>query len=202
MIQSSPLLLGAGAQARDVGAAGGLGEQLAPDLLAGGQRRQIFALLLLARKRHHGRPAHAVADDEHRAQLAEGALLLLPDHALDRRRAAAAIFLRPVQAGPAGIGFLLLPGLCDFEDVGVLERRAAERGFAQLLLILLRRIGRDPGLGLGAERGFLRRVVEVHACLFLSFRGARSANYDAQLHIRESRSTTSRFRVCASRIPE
>ena len=59
------LLLRARAQARDVGAAGGLGEQLAPDFFAGGQRRQIGALMLLARERHHGRPAHAVADDEH-----------------------------------------------------------------------------------------------------------------------------------------
>ena len=120
-------------------------------------------LLLLAGERHHGRPAHAVADDEHAAELAERALFLLPDHALDRRRAAPAIFLRPVQAGPAGIGLLLLPGLCDLEDVGALELGAAERGFAQFLLILLRRVGRDPGFGLGAERGFLRGVVEVHA---------------------------------------
>ena len=65
-------------------AACGLGKQLAPDLLAGGERWQIFAPMLLARKGHHGRPAHAVADDEHRAELAEHALLLLPDHALDR----------------------------------------------------------------------------------------------------------------------
>ena len=46
MIQWSPSLLGAGAQAGDVGAAGGLGEQLAPDLLAGGDLRQIAPLVL------------------------------------------------------------------------------------------------------------------------------------------------------------
>src|SRR3954468_11380099 len=102
------LLFGARAQARDVGATGGLPEQLAPHFLARGQRRQIFAFLLLAGERHHGRPAHAMADDEHAAQLAERALLLLPDHPLDRRSAAAAIFLRPMQAGPAGIGLFLL----------------------------------------------------------------------------------------------
>ena len=156
------LLLGAGAQARDVGTAGGFGEQLTPDLFARGQRRQVLALLLLAGERHHGRPAHAVADDEHAGELAERALFLLPDHALDRRRSAAAIFLRPVQAGPAGIGLLLLPGFCDLENVGVLERGTAERGFAKLFLVLLRRVGRYPRLGLGAERGFLRGVIEVH----------------------------------------
>src|SRR5713226_7572924 len=67
-----------------------------------------------------------------------------------------------MQAGPAGIGLLLLPGFCDFEDVGALELGSAERGFAQLLLILLRRVGTDPRLGLGTERGFLRGVIEVH----------------------------------------
>ena len=181
MIQSSPLLLRAGAQAGDVGTAGGFGEQLAPDLLAGGERRQIFALLVFAAKRHHGRPAHAVADDEHRAELAEGAFLLLPDHPLDRRGATAAIFLRPVQAGPARIGLLLLPRLGDLEDVGALQLRAAERGFSQLLLILLRRVGRDPGARLAAEGCLLRGVVEVHGrSFFLSFRGARSANPESR----------------------
>src|SRR5579864_2139986 len=101
-------------------------------------------LLLFAGERHHGRPAHAVADDEHRTELAEGAFLLLPDHALNRRRAATAIILWPVQAGPARIGLLLLPGLRDLQHVGALEPGAAERGFAQLLFILLRRIRRDP----------------------------------------------------------
>src|SRR5712675_2810104 len=120
-------------------------------------------LLVFTGVGHHGRPAHAVADDEHRAELAERALFLLPDHALDRRRAAAAIFLRPVQAGPAGIGLLLLPGLGDLQNIGVLERRAAKRGFAQLFLILLRRIRRDPGFRLGAKRGLLRGVIEVHS---------------------------------------
>src|SRR5262249_40907176 len=148
--------LGAGAQACDIRASGRLGEQLAPDLFTRRKRRQIFALMLLTRERHHGRPAHAVADDEHRAELAAHAFFLLPDHALGRGRAAAAIVLRPVEAGPAGIGLLLLPGLCDLENVSVLELRAAERGFAQLLLILLWRIGGNPGARCLAERGFLR----------------------------------------------
>src|SRR5689334_16708880 len=156
------LLLGAGAQARDIGAAGGFGEQLTPDLLARRQRRQVLPLLLLAGERHHGRTAHALADDEHAGELAERALLLLPDHALDRRRATATIFLRPVQAGPAGIGLLLLPGFCDLEHVGVLQPGAAERDLAQLILVLLRRVGLYPRPGFSTERGFLRGVVEVH----------------------------------------
>src|SRR6266404_2079056 len=87
---------------------------------------QMFSFLIFFGKGHHGRPAHAMADDEHRAELAEGALFLLPDHALDRGCAAPAIFLRPVQAGPAGVGLFLLPGFCHLEEVGAFELGAAE----------------------------------------------------------------------------
>src|SRR5262245_44235924 len=113
----------------------------------------MLALLLFAGERHHGRAAHAVADDEDAGEIAERPLFLLPDHALDRRRAAAAIFLWPVQAGPAGVGLFLLPGLCGLEQVA-LNHRAAERGFSQVLFILFGRIRRYPRLGFGAESGF------------------------------------------------
>src|ERR1700738_3723177 len=156
------LLLRAGAQARDVGAAGRLRKQLAPDLLAGGKLRQIMAFVLLAAERHHGRTAHALADLERLRQLAVDALFLLPDHLFDRGGAAAAIFLRPVQAGPAAFGLLLLPGLADVDDLFLLQPKAAERGRGQLRLILLRRVGVDPLSGGGAEFGFLRGVIEIH----------------------------------------
>src|SRR6185437_4003703 len=104
----------------------------------------------------------AVADDEHRAELAVRAFFLLPDHALDRRSAAAAIVLRPVQTRPPRLRLRLLPGLCDLKDVGALELGAAERRFAQLLLILPGRIRGDPGPCLAAKGCFLRGVVEVH----------------------------------------
>src|ERR1700693_6003722 len=84
----------AGAQAGDVGSAGGFGKQLTPDFFAGRERRQVFTFLVFTGKGHHGRPAHAVADDEHSAELAERALFLLPDHALDRGRTAPTVFLR------------------------------------------------------------------------------------------------------------
>ena len=165
------LLLGAGAQAGDVGAAGRLRKQLAPDLLAGGELRQIVPLVLLAAERHHGRAAHALADLERLRQLAVDALFLLPDHLLDRRGAAAAIFLWPMQAGPAAFGLLLLPGLADLDDVVVLQPDAAERGLRQLRLQLLRRVGVDPFARRGAELGFLRGIIEIHGGpLELSFR--------------------------------
>ncbi|MGY4450109.1 hypothetical protein ACVWZR_004769 [Bradyrhizobium sp. i1.3.1] len=76
-----------------------------------------------------GRAAHALADLERLRQLAVDALLLLPDHLLDRRGVAAAIFLRPVQAGPIAFELLLLPGLADIDDVMIGQPDAAERGF-------------------------------------------------------------------------
>jgi len=56
-----------------------------------------------------------------------------------------------MQAGPARLGLLLLPGFGDLEDVSALELGTAERGFAELLLILLRRVRSDPGLGLARK---------------------------------------------------
>src|SRR6266849_1864294 len=120
------LFLRARAQAGDIRSARRLGKQLAPDLFAGGEFWQIVAFVLLAAIGHHGRPAHALADLERLRQLAVHAFFLLPDHALDRRGAASAIFLWPVQAGPAGFGFLLLPGLADVDDFFLLQPDTAE----------------------------------------------------------------------------
>src|SRR6476661_8978530 len=103
-----------------------------------------MAFVRFAAIRHHGRTAHAFADLERLRQFAVDAFLLLPDHALDRGGAAAAIFLRPVQAGPAAVGLLLLPGLADIDDLFLLQPDAAERGLRQLRLILLGRVGVDP----------------------------------------------------------
>src|SRR5216110_150731 len=98
-------------------------------MFAGSKLRQIMTLVLLAAERHHRRPAHALADLERLRQLAIDALFLLPDHLLDRGGAAAAIFLRPVQAGPAALGLLLLPAFADIDDLLLLEPDPAERGF-------------------------------------------------------------------------
>ncbi len=156
------LLFRLGAQPRHVGTGRRLGKQLAPDVRAGGERRQVVLLLLFAGVGHHGRPAHALPDQEHAGELAVDALFLLPDHPLDRRGAAAAILLRPVQTGPAGIGFLALPGLRGRDDVTVIELDAPDRRPRQLGLQLFRSIGVDPVARRFAKGGFLRRVVEIH----------------------------------------
>src|SRR5437763_17027942 len=72
-----------------------------------------------------------------------------------------------METGPAGIRLFLLPGFCDLQQVRALDLGAAERGLSKVLFVLLGRIGADPGARLGAERGFLRGVVEVHSLLSL-----------------------------------
>ena len=81
----------------------------------------IQRCLLLRRAVGHDRGrAHAVADAEDVGRRPELRFLLVPDHALDRGRAAAAVLLRPGDAGPAGVGLLLLPLL------GSAERRVVD----------------------------------------------------------------------------
>src|SRR5258706_16261432 len=87
-----------------------------------------------------------------------------PYRPLNRGAPPPAIFLRPVQAGPAGVGFLLLPGLADIDDFFLLQPDPAERRLGKLRLELLRRVGVDPFPSLGAEFGFLRGVIEIHFC--------------------------------------
>ena len=53
--------------------------------------------------------AHPLTNDKGPAQLAVNALLLAPDHTFNGGRASAAVFLGPLNAGPAGIGFGFLP---------------------------------------------------------------------------------------------
>src|SRR5262249_50987801 len=144
------------------GAGGWSEEQRAPDLFAGRKLRKIAALGVFVPERHHRRAAHPLADLERLRQLAVDALFLLPDHALDRSRATAAIFLRPVQAGPAAICLLLLPGLADLDHVVLGKANAPERRLRELGLEFLPRVGIDPLAGGVAEFGFLRRVVEIH----------------------------------------
>src|SRR5260370_465335 len=104
------LLLRARAQAGDIGSASRLREQLAPDLFAGSELRQIVTFVLLAAIGHYGRAAHAFADLERLRQLAVYAFFLLPDHPLDRRGPPPPVFLPPAPAGPRRRALLLLPG--------------------------------------------------------------------------------------------
>ncbi len=91
-----------------------------------------------------------------------GALLLPPDHPLDRGGAPAAVVLGPVQAGPAGVGLLLLPGLGRRHRIDPGDGKIAEAGGFEIGLQLARRVGVNPAAHLGAKDGFLGGVIEVH----------------------------------------
>ena len=179
------VLFGAGAQARDVGAAGGLREQLAPDLLAGGELRQIMPLVL---PRCH-RPSRSARTCPRRSGTAASACRRRPLPAA-RSRVSIGVAPRPPysfgqcrQAQPPSAFFFCqaLPTstmscFCrrmrpseDFES-------SASNSFGALASIHLRAVG--------AEFGFLRRVIEVHGdFLFAVIPGHASAgtrNLDIQ----------------------
>ena len=153
--------LGAGADAGHVGARRRLGEELAPHFLAV-QRRLDVALEMLGRGiGHHGGNAHAEPDVEEAQRHQVVRLFLLVDHLQDGRAAAAAIFLRPGDAGVAGLGLLVLPLLGFLEQLRIVVARAE----ALLVVALARGVGVEPGAHFLAEGGFFGRVVEIHGFL-------------------------------------
>ena len=161
-----------GADARDVGTGGRLGEELAPDLLAVKRRLHVALELVLGRVGHHRGNAHAQADVEEAQRYQEVRFLLLVDHLLDRRAALTAIFLRPGDARVAGGGLLGLPLLGRFQEAGIIDAGA----IGLLVVALALGVGLEPFAHLGAEGGFLGGIVEVHGslpCLLPSPGGGR-----------------------------
>ena len=129
-----------GLQRREVGARLGLGEALAPDLLGGEDRLEEALLLLLGAVGDHDRAAHHEAEHVRRPGRLGARQLLAEDRLLDQRRAAAAVLLRPRDAGPAALVELALPLALELElrpgrrpaapgpDGCRRARRAARRG--------------------------------------------------------------------------
>ena len=94
-------LLGARREPGEVAPRVGLAEQLAPHVVAGEDPRHPSPALLLGAVRHQRRPDEADAGaPEERRRLGAGELLVV-DRELRRRRAAAAVLDRPVDADPA-----------------------------------------------------------------------------------------------------
>jgi hypothetical protein len=140
---------------RAVRPGGGLGEELAPDLVPVEHRPQVTGLLLLAAVGDQARAEHADADhveDPGDARLGD---LLVGDDLLDRAQALAAEVLGPGDAGQAALRELPLPGAPGV-DVGAVVGGAGRRGRLRLVLV-------QPGPHLLAVPGLLRRVVQIHA---------------------------------------
>src|SRR5205807_8688821 len=84
---------------------------LAPDDVAAEDLGQVEALLLLGRPGHEGGAGVAEADEAGvDARQSQPPVLLEPDQLLDERRPAAAVLLRPRDAGPPPFPLGLLPG--------------------------------------------------------------------------------------------
>src|SRR5439155_17677652 len=101
---------GAGLRGTHVGAAAGLGEALAPDLLSGQQRREITRLLLVGAPRDDRGAGHAETDPADMCGRSGAGRLLEEDALVGVGRAAAAVLLGPGQADVAGVVQLPAPG--------------------------------------------------------------------------------------------
>ncbi len=143
-----------------VRAGGGLGEQLAPDLVAVQHRAEVARLLLVGPVRDDRRAEHAHADRVEDARHFGLGDLLVADDLLDRTEALPAELLRPGHAGQPALGELALPGAPGGDYLRlVLDRvRAAhDRRFGLVLI--------EPSAYLGAVRGLVLCVVEIHGVL-------------------------------------
>src|SRR5262249_52619301 len=132
------------AQTGQVGAGGGLREQLTPHLVTAERGRRVATLLLLRPVGEEGGHAHAEADLEVPARHQVARLLLRVDHLVDRRQRAPAPFGRPGQRGESGFGLLLLERLGPLEPVPALASGVTALPRLEPALLRLGRL-REPG---------------------------------------------------------
>ena len=137
-----------------------LAEELAPDLVAGEDRRQEPALLRLGAVRDQRRADVVDADAVHQLRRARARQLLVEDRLLRRRRAAPAVLARPEEADVAGVVEPPLPVAQEGELVG--ERRVVVRH----ALAARRPVGGEPGAQRRAEALVVGRVGEVHGAVY------------------------------------
>ena len=89
---------------------------------------------------------------------------LVVDDVLDLRAAATAPFHRPVDADKSRLVFAPLEILGAFHRARRILTAAVALHLARFATF---RIGIEEGAGFGAERGFLRRVFEIHRIVLL-----------------------------------
>ena len=141
---------GAGAQARQIGAGARLGIALAPDLVGAEDLRQMARFLVLGAPVDQRWAEQVEAALARQDRCAGAEILFVPDHLLHEAGAAAAIFLGPGNADPAGGVHLLLPGDALFQDLAI-------RGNALILRVLnlqiIAEVGVEPSAELATEFG-------------------------------------------------
>ncbi len=149
----------AGAQAGEIAAGVGLGIALAPQLVGAEDLRQMPLLLLFGAPVDEGRAQQVERAGGRQDRGAGAEILLVEDDLLHEIGAAAAIFLGPGNADPAGGVHLLLPGDALFERLAV-GRDALVGSIVDT--DLGRQIGFEPMAQFGAEFCVLRAVGEIH----------------------------------------
>ena len=125
--KSSPCSSAPGGQAGEVGAGARLGEALAPDDLVAQQRPDDVPLLLVGADRHDGRAEEGQPERVDGQRGVGPGHLLVVDGLLRRGAAAAAVLLRPVDAGASGQRLVALPLAAQVERF-VRRLRAPELG--------------------------------------------------------------------------
>ncbi len=153
-------------QTREIGTGAGLGEQLAPHVLAAQHRAEKALLLLVGAPRDDRRAGHRDADREHTGRDVEPGLLLVEDPLLPAGATAAAELLGPGDARPARVVQRLLPRLAGAHVGRVgrfagIARRVEVLGVGSGLAALGARL--EPRTRLRPEFLFLGRLLEVHA---------------------------------------
>ena len=157
----------AGAGRSEVGAGVRLGEPLAPDLVRGEDLREVRLLLLLRAVRDDRRAGHPEPDHADVRRRVGPGRLLVEDRLEAVRGSGTAVFLRPGQAGVAGV--------VEHPAPFAAERVVEALGAAPAAAPLLRQVRRDPGAQLGPEGGLLGGVAQVHGPSLSLRRGSRQA---------------------------
>ena len=150
---------GASLKAGEIRAGARLREALGPDFFSAEDRGQVPSLLLVGAPVDDGRPHEAQAHVARQHRGACRGVFLVPDHALDQRRAATTVFRRPRDPDPARLVHRPLPAAPTLERFAIggdaIVGRIVE---AQLG----RQVGVEPRTKLPAERVLRGRVLEVH----------------------------------------
>ena len=131
------LLTRARLHGREVRAGGGLGEELAPDLVAVQHRPEVAALVLVAAVRDDRRAEHPDADRVEDPGDFGARDLLVADDLLERAEALAAVLLGPRDAGEAALGEAALPGAPRGDDLGLVLERSGSLQDRRLGLVLI-----------------------------------------------------------------
>ena len=197
-IQSSPSLTALVRRPARSRAGDGLAEELAPDLLAARPASGSYFVFC------SGVPWVMIVGPTCRWPIAKtfGGVsklrLFLADQitALDRRRAAAAVLLRPGEAGPAAVELLALCQAFASRTVASSKVSALRKPPRSVVGPRRSAFASSQARAFGAEGGLFGRVVEVHRRSSLSATAAASRGVERSRSSRSTSSLASRPRAC------